>query len=62
MLRIHVASGLLIAIASALWGLFAGYSGLACLALYVLGGNVGMIGSAALHIVKSSRRDSTESK
>ena len=62
MLVVHLASSLLFAVALALWGSLAGYSMLACLGLYMLGGNVGLVASAALQILGSGRPGSTRSR
>jgi hypothetical protein len=48
MLISHLASGLLIGLASAVWGWTDGYSASAVLGLYSLGGAVGIVGSAAV--------------
>jgi hypothetical protein len=60
MLFAHLASGLLLAVVAALWGWSASYSTLSCLGLYSLGGNAGVLGSAA--VVVLSGRGSTASR
>lgn len=52
MLIVHLGSGLLIAIAAALWGSAAGYPLWACLGLYILGGNVGVVASAMIEVLR----------
>jgi hypothetical protein len=49
-LRLTVALGS--AVAAAVWGWFSGLSVWAVLGLYILGGNLGLMGSAAVRLVR----------
>ena len=51
MLIVHLLAGLHLGFVAAVWGWSEGYSLFAILGLYVLGGNVGVLGSAALALL-----------
>jgi hypothetical protein len=53
MLVVHLLAGLVLGFVAALWGWSEDYSLLSMLWLYVLGGNVGLLGSAVLALLRS---------
>ena len=60
MLTLHLLGSLVLGFVAALWGWCEGYSLSGMLGLYVLGGNAGLIGSAAWAVLRPTAPMPTE--